>query len=695
MSTGEGMDWMVFRWEQQDGGLALRGSSLPAGEWESWERQLFTLVEVQRDAGAASRPSLCRLMIGGEPVALHRCPTPDPDPRQRIRTYAYKGMPSLLGAREVLGVVDAWHAKVPEETEGPPLDPSLLLRLTPEIQQALTERVRGAESGVTPTALSPLAAGLPRLTAEVLRDPDAMFSCQIAPGADAKDIMWGLMDLLDRVVGTTAPGFWEFSTEQSEDLTAGLPRFVFLHEWPYSSKQSRHTRLDLTKDTHFAGDPYDEAARRLVEAYLRHPAEVAELCRAAGLKEHDQDRRQIARLLKYFGRHPYGLSGTRPQPDVPVETSWPEGHGDLLAPREEEVRAPDLLGAAPSTPPDPSFAPPPSFARNPYPSPGGDRAPEAGGGHFPDADPSTGSMDVTRDFNAFRRGRAPSSTPPRPFAEQDGGRNLLESPEPATPSPQERRDVVREPLGADQAFMMTALVHSLRIAKTGEEFRDYLAQVPRSAEADPENRAVLRAALDEYGCFHDLFRHHLPEDDVDNALEQVTRCGYYAEDMAEDDVFERSARLAGRPGTPSVVVHQLMALALYHVPQERARQWMDFAVDEGNRPPKRFRPQSVAPPAETETPPETSSATAPGRRRGGRPVKPRQVRVPRQWRLSLEMVVLAVLLFLVALAVALVAYWLVNALQQGAVEQPLSLRTSYMLYVNPVEVTGDMTRSAV
>src|SRR5262249_2444905 len=147
-----------------------------------------------------------------------------------------------LGAREVLGVVDSWHSRVPSTAStGQALQLAELLPLTPRLRQALTEQVRGR-----------LPDGVARLAAEVLREPDGMFSCQVGPGADAKAIMWGLMDLLDRVVGTADSDYWTFSTEQSDDFADGLPRFVFLAQWPYSSKQSRHRRLDLTKAPHFA-----------------------------------------------------------------------------------------------------------------------------------------------------------------------------------------------------------------------------------------------------------------------------------------------------------------------------------------------------------------------------------------------------------------------------------------------------------
>ncbi|GAA1254747.1 hypothetical protein GCM10009677_00650 [Sphaerisporangium rubeum] len=560
MSAGEGLDWLVFGWEQQDGGLGLLRSSLPAEEREFWDRQLFTLVEVQRDAGAASSPSLCRLVIDGEPVALHRHPTSDPDPRRRIRTYAYKGVPSLLGPREVLGVADSWHTRLPDAAEGPPLSPAALLTLTPAIQGALTDRVRGAEPGVTPSALSPLAAGLPRLVAEVLRDPEAMFSCRLAAGADAKVVMWGLLDLLDRVVGTTGAGYWAFSTEQSDDLAAGLPRFVFLAEWPYSAKQSRHTRVDLEQELR-PGDPHDEVAARLVEAYLGDPAGVAELCRAAGLREQAPGGRQVAALLRYFRRHPYGLSATRPEHE-PEQQHW-DDEGDLLAPRDDEHL--DVLGPVPSMAPGP----------DPVTEPAGQDVP-------PDADRSVDTTGATKAY-LFRTGR-PLVRPPRsrrPYARDDGEPDLLESPEPAAP-PAVRHGAAPDPLGADRTYAMTVLVNALRFASDGDELRSYLRAFPVSARADPENRAVLRAAMEKYGCFTELFTRLLPEQDVEHTLKHVTMCAFHDADMAATDAFACSARLAGRQDTPSAVVTRLMELVSYTEP-DRTREWMDIAAGEHAR----------------------------------------------------------------------------------------------------------------
>lgn len=562
MSTGEGLDWLVFGWEQQDGGLGLLRSSLPAEEREFWDRQLFTLVEVQRDAGAASSPSLCRLVIDGEPVALHRHPTSDPDPRRRIRTYAYKGVPSLLGAREVLGIADAWHTRLPGTADGPPLDPAKLPALTPDHRHGLTDLVRDARPGETSAALSARAAGLPRLVAEVLRNPEAMFSCRLAPGTGAKYVMWGLLDLLDRVVGTTDPGYWAFSTEQSDDLAAGLPRFVFLAEWPYSSKQSRHIRVDLTEELR-PGDPYDEAAAGLVDAYLGDPAGVAELCRAARLKDQAPDRRQVVALLKHFDRHPYGLSTTRPEPEAPERRHW-DDEGDLLAPREGEGT--DVLG------PDPSLGsgPAPDLLPEPDRPPGPDVP--------PDADQSGDTTGATRAY-VFRTGR-PLVRPPRsfqPFAHDDEP-NLLETPEPAAP-PAVRRGAAPDPLGADRTYAMTVLVNALRFARDGDELRGYLRALPVSAEADPENRAVLRAAMAKYGCFNELFTRLLPREDVDHTLKHVTMCAFHDADMTTTDAFEHSARLVGRRDTPDAVVTRLLELVPYTVP-DRTGEWMDIATDE-------------------------------------------------------------------------------------------------------------------
>ncbi|MFC6084864.1 hypothetical protein [Sphaerisporangium aureirubrum] len=675
MSSGadaytEGLDWLVFTW-QQDGGLALRRSSLPAEEWEPWGRQLFTLVEVQRDSGAPSRPSICRLTVGGEPVALHRDPTADPDPRARIRTYAYKGVGPLLGPRQVLGVADTWHTRLSGTAEtGPPLAPGALLTLTDDIRGALTARVRGAEPGEPSGGLSPLAAGLPRLVAEVLKKPEALFSCQARPDADPRVIMWGLMDLLDRVVGTADEGYWTFSTEQSDDFAAGLPRFVFLGQWPYSAKQSRHNRFDLTKDTVFAGDEHDEAAARLVEAYLHDPSEVAELCRAAGLKERDKDHSQIARLLKYFRSRRHAAHGT-PRDFAPrqeTETPWPS---------EETFPVPDepsAAGAGPSA---------------------GTRAGQEAAG----ADPY-GVVGVTKAYR-HRAGRSPIQRPP--FApvgpSEDARPNLLESPEPDPPPREERHGPVPDPLGAGQTFAMTILVNSLRYAKTGEEIRSYLRDFPDSANADPENRAVLRAALDRYNCFNDLFQKLLPEDDVDVALEQVARCAFYDEDVADGDAFEESARLAGRPDTPSVVVSRLMELAVYNA-QTRTREWMDIAVEEGRRPPKRNRGRFFGAAPETVpaagAPPVAADADEPSKRPAARPVRARPHRGPRvPGFLSLERSVFVVLVLLVLLAL-FAMIWFVSAYgggtpQEGAGVLPVPLGLS----ADAVGINSEIARSAV
>jgi hypothetical protein len=588
---GARVDWLVFTWEQ-DGGLALRRSSLPPGEWEAWQRQLFTLAEVQRASGAPSRPSLCRQMIGGRPVAMNRDPSSDADPRARIRTYAYTGTASLLGPREVLAVVDSWHGRLPRSApDGPPLASAGPLALTSEIRGALTGAARGvppdAPPGTPSAGLPPLAVGLPRLAAEVLRRPDSRFSCQIAPEADAGVIMWGLMDLLDRVVGTADDGYWTFSTEQSDDFDPGLPRFVFLSQWPHSAKQSRHIRLDLTRDIRFAEDDYYGAAERLIEAYLRGPGEVAELCRAAGLRDQDLDDRQIKRLLEYLGLHPAAVPGPprettglarralRPVERAPSEPDEPSP-GHAYIPNETYPADEARLTARADAPEGTTIAEHEPRAAEPGPSGDGTAEVTRALRH------QTGGLPFTRRQD--RRGMP---------GEADRS-DLLESADEDRPA--HRRSSAPDELDPDRPGTMDLLVKSVRRASTARDLQECLRQIRVSASADPGNRAVLRAALEEYGWFNDHFHRILSADDVETELERVVECGFHDEDLTIYAVFERSARIVGRHATPQVVMMKLTRLMLDNVP-ERTQSWYDIVVQERQCSEAARSGQSARPPA--------------------------------------------------------------------------------------------------
>ncbi|WP_155351034.1 hypothetical protein [Acrocarpospora pleiomorpha] len=519
--------------------------------------------------------------LDGQIVALHRHPTAEVDPRKRIRTYAYLDKQAALGARDVLLWGEDWQKGVPSNPSGPPLRADQLPKLTEGLASAYTERV-----------LRTNRDALRKLVTEVLRNPRAMFSCRIDAGIEPRLVMWGLMDLLDGVVGVGDSRYWTFSTDESDDLGRDLPRFVFLDQWKVRSLESAHKRIDLTNITRFADDPYTHAASHLVEAYWGSADGVAKLRAAAKLKETGNDERRIAALLAYAQKvtvvpttgettsrdmtpkweESYEVVGERSlavggdildyEPQFTAEQEQPE-HAQLDASPDIEAGERDPTIAAWRWPPaedaprhpkgKPAYQPPyaeDETAHSPYAA--GSRLGEV----FRERPPSFGWAQI---------GDGPPSEPTTPAPHARSGRPLAER----APAPGGNAPPLVHP--------MPRLVRDLLQAKDARTVHQFVHAMATSAHHEPDYRKYLQTALIEHRCFHDFFS-QIDGVDVETEIEQLVVSAFLAADRAFDEsAVKKAAGLAAMTGMPDVVIATLARLT-GEAGGGHARIWLDLVV---------------------------------------------------------------------------------------------------------------------
>ncbi|MEO3859313.1 hypothetical protein [Acrocarpospora sp. B8E8] len=575
MNTSMEVHWLVFSWDEDQDGLALRRSSLPADEWVSWGRRLLSYAELQRKPDATASSSVCRLDVDGQIVALHRHPTAEVDPRKRIRTYAYLNKQTALGARDVLGRGEDWHIRVPGNlSSGPPLPAELLPKLTEEQASAYTERVRGTNRDA-----------LRKLVTEVLRNIDSSFSCRIDARIDPRLVMWGLMDLLDGVVGVGDPRYWTFSTDESDDLGRDLPRFVFLDQWKISSLESAHKRIDLTNITRFADDLHTQAASHLVEAYWAGGTEgVAKLRKAAGVKDTGRDDRRVAALRAYAQKvtviptteettsrdmtprsweEPYGVVEERALTvggDIldyePQFTAEQSEHAQVDVP-VSEVREQDPTVAIRRDDPRHRIYEPGEPADSPH-------SPYAAGGKLREV-----FAEPPASFRWGQIGDNPPSEPTTPAPHSRSGR---------PPVPAAKRAPAPGGNAPPPIHAISSLAQGLLQVKDARTVEQYVHAMATSAHHGVGHRQDLRNTLIEHKCFHDFFS-KIDGVDVETEIEKLVESAFLADDFVSDkSAVKKAARIAAMTGMPDVVIASLAKLT-GQAGFDHARVWLDLVVE--------------------------------------------------------------------------------------------------------------------
>ncbi|MEV4169178.1 hypothetical protein [Nonomuraea sp. NPDC049709] len=285
------VDWIQFEWDERRTGLGPVRSSLE--DTRGWYHQLGPWL----DPGPAAGVSVCRLLVDGRVVVLARTRTGGSDSRRTIRVQAYLGgsadrSPAMPNVRQALALAPGWAEQLPADDQ--PLDLARLLDSYTRSSTALDRRARAGAGTLAP------------IVAEALRRPGKELS--VASRGDAVAQLWGLVDILDLVLGRHPE---TFSTYESDDLTQGA-EVIFLQQWPGpSSRASHRARVDLRAP--YQEDEYGEIAARVVDAYARD--ELVELVRRLRFTDSTPPEERI-RLLASTPPEPVGWAA------APSEDSW-------------------------------------------------------------------------------------------------------------------------------------------------------------------------------------------------------------------------------------------------------------------------------------------------------------------------------------------------------------------------------------
>lgn len=403
------VDWIQFEWDERRTRLGPVRSSLEDTDIRGWYHQLGPWL----DPGPAAGVSVCRLMLEGRVVVLARTRTGGSDSRRTIHVQAYLGgaaaHPSAMpNVRQALALAPGWVSQLPADEE--PLD---LARLIEPFAQAGAALDRQARAG---------AAGLMQIVSGALREYPKPLS--VASPGDAVVQLWGLVDVLDLVLGVYPE---TFSTYESDDLKQGAD-VIFLQGWPGPSSQGSHrARVDLRAPE--VGDAYDDIAAMVVEAYVR--GQLPGLVKRLRLGDEPVEER-VRRLESAT----YDSTTPAPRPAPRTEDPW--------APRPP---ASSPAGRAPNS----------------------GRAP-ASSGHAPGGAPS---------FPAQPEAHEPQpqeSQPSRPAAARS------QPPRPPAPEPQAARPAAAQPRpGTGQAAVPPAPAFAAR--DVFEDFRADLAEAGTAKEA--------------------------------------------------------------------------------------------------------------------------------------------------------------------------------------------------------------------
>ncbi|GAA2214981.1 hypothetical protein GCM10009850_104480 [Nonomuraea monospora] len=319
------VDWIQFEWDEQRTGLGPVRTSLE--QTASWYHQLGPWL----DPGPEPGVSLCRLLVDGRVVVLSRTRTGGADSRRTIRVQAYLGgaasqpmaMPNV---RQTLALASGWGSRLPGDDE--PLDLGKLISSYESARTALDRESRAAAVTLAP------------IVSECLRRPGSPLS--VASGGNAIVQLWGLVDILDLVLGRHPE---TFSTYESDDFNPGA-EIVFLRKWPgVSSQSSNRTRVDPRSPGQ--GDRYSEIASMLVDAYARD--QLVGLVKRLRIS----DRTPFEERLRRFG----GVTGDRedelvwsPQPPARSQPApSPQAAPSPAAPPQaapSQVTAPHAAGQA-------------------------------------------------------------------------------------------------------------------------------------------------------------------------------------------------------------------------------------------------------------------------------------------------------------------------------------------------------------
>ncbi|MFC5831512.1 hypothetical protein [Nonomuraea insulae] len=416
------VDWIQFEWDERRTRLGPVRSSLEDTDTRGWYHQLGPWL----DPGPAAGVSVCRLLLEGRVVVLARTRTGGADSRRTIHVQAYLGgaaaHPSAMpNVRQALALAPGWASQLPADEE--PLD---LARLIDPFAQAGPALDRQARAG---------AAGLVPIVSGALREYPKPLS--VASPGDAVVQLWGLVDVLDLVLGVYPE---TFSTYESDDLKQGAD-VIFLQGWPGPSSQGSHrARVDLRAPE--VGDAYDDIAAMVVEAYVR--GQLPGLVKRLRLGDEPVEER-VRRLESATYDPP------APRPATRTEDPW--------APRPP-ARSP--AGRAATSDRTPASDRAASSDRTSTSNAG--RAP-ASGGHAPGGAPS---------FQAQPEAPEPQPQPSRPAASRS------QPPRSPAPEPQAQRPAAAQP---QSATGQAAPAPAFAARDVFEDFRADLAEAGTAKEA--------------------------------------------------------------------------------------------------------------------------------------------------------------------------------------------------------------------
>ncbi|MEV4088546.1 hypothetical protein AB0J43_50630, partial [Nonomuraea fuscirosea] len=298
MGRYSSIDWIQFEWDNKRTGLGPVRSSLP--ETGGWYHQLGPWL----DPGPAPGVSICRLVVDGRVVVLARTRTGGSDSRRTIQVRAYLGGSASLSSpmpnvRQALALAPGWSSLLPDDDV--PLDLARMIEPYSEAGAALDRQARAG------------AAALAPIVSEALRSRGRT-ALSVASGGDSVVQLWGLVDILDLLLGHYPE---TFSTYESDDLQQGA-EVVFLQGWPGpSSRASRRARVDLRAPDQ--ADKYGDIAAMAVAAYARK--QLVAVVRSAGITDGTPVEERI-RLLENVTYAPT-TPASRPEPAPPANRAEP------------------------------------------------------------------------------------------------------------------------------------------------------------------------------------------------------------------------------------------------------------------------------------------------------------------------------------------------------------------------------------
>ncbi|MEV0308163.1 hypothetical protein [Nonomuraea fuscirosea] len=382
MGRYSSIDWIQFEWDNKRTGLGPVRSSLP--ETGGWYHQLGPWL----DPGPAPGVSICRLVVDGRVVVLARTRTGGSDSRRTIQVRAYLGGSASLSSpmpnvRQALALAPGWASLLPDDDV--PLDLARMIEPYSEAGAALDRQARAG------------AAALAPIVSEALRSRGRT-ALSVASGGDSVVQLWGLVDILDLLLGHYPE---TFSTYESDDLQQGA-EVVFLQGWPGpSSRASRRARVDLRAPDQ--ADKYGDIAAMAVAAYARK--QLVAVVRSAGITDGTPVEERI-RLLENVTYEPT-TPASRPEPAPPANRAGPTTpvSPSEPAPPVSRSRPASVSRSGPAAPVSRSEAAAPASRATPA-EPVGGAAPEDTWAPRPPARESP--YPATRTSAA---GGAPSSTP--------------------------------------------------------------------------------------------------------------------------------------------------------------------------------------------------------------------------------------------------------------------------------------------